>query len=73
MSSANRADDRIVELESAIAHLQHDFDQLNEMFLKQQAELNDLKRLLGRLEGEISQLAEVPEKRDPLAERPPHY
>jgi SlyX protein len=73
MSKSDGMQEQIVELESAIAHLQHDYDQLNEMVVRQQAEIGELKRSIGRLEGELEQLAERPEKRDLLAERPPHY
>ena len=73
MSTPDGMQERIIELETAIAHIQHDFEQLNEMVVRQQTELADLRRLIGRLEGELERFSEGPEKRDPLSERPPHY
>lgn len=64
---------RIVELESLVAHVQHDFDQINSVVVEQQRQIDELKRLMGRLEGRVEELAEAPETRDSLEERPPHY
>ncbi|MEX2287386.1 MAG: SlyX family protein [Planctomycetaceae bacterium] len=73
MSSSDSVNQRVIELETVIAHLQHAFDQLNQVVLRQQAELDDLRQLLGRFEARLTEVAEGPEKRDAAQERPPHY
>lgn len=73
MSNAPSADDRIVELESVVAHLQHDLDQFNSVILRQQAEIDGIKQMLSRLETRVEQSDSAPEVRDLEQERPPHY
>jgi SlyX protein len=66
-------DDRLMQIESAVAHLQHDYEQLHRVFLELQQELRGLNHLLLRLENRIDSLGDEPEVRSPEAERPPHY
>ena len=73
MSTSEPTPERIVELESLVAHLEHEFDQLNSVVLRQQREIDNLKRTLSKLEARLDEQADGPEVRDPLQERPPHY
>jgi len=76
MPESDKPDDaaeRLVQFESSIAHLQHDFDQINEVVLRQQRELDDLKQLLEKLLARMDKADAEPEVRDIEAERPPHY
>jgi SlyX protein len=66
-------EERVIELESAVAHLQHELDQINEVVLRQQAEVHALTNTLRRLEGRLALLSQEPEERLPSEERPPHY
>lgn len=66
-------DPRIVQLESVVAHLQHDLEQMHEAILSLHAELRGSHDKLARLERRMLLLAEPPEQRDPGLERPPHY
>lgn len=73
MPDAN-ANDRLTSVELLLTHLQHDFEQLSQVVFRQQAELDALRKELVLLDSRVVTLAtEVPEVRDPLAEKPPHY
>lgn len=65
--------DRIVELETAVTHLQHDFERLHSVALELQVELRQLTLRLARTEQQLERLAEPPDIRSPAEERPPHY
>lgn len=64
---------RLQNLESAVAHLQHDFEQLHQVLLALQGDLRLIGQKLTRFDLRLSQLAEPPEERSPELERPPHY
>ena len=64
---------RLINLESAVSHLQHDLEQLNEAVLRQDQELTLLKQLAQRLESRLGELADSEIEHDPEADRPPHY
>jgi len=63
--------ERITHVESLIAHLQYDIDQLSRTVVEQQAEIAMLKGELRRFRSDFDQLPAPP--RDPAAEKPPHY
>ncbi len=65
--------DRLIRLETAVAHLQHDFERLHGVALELQAELRQVMLRLVRTEQHLERLAEPPEFRLPTDERPPHY
>jgi SlyX protein len=73
MSASEPVDARVIELETIVAHLQHTLDQINDVVLRQQSEIDELRQLLGRFESRLAEFAESPEKRDAAQERPPHY
>ncbi len=72
MSPGNHAD-RLIAVESALAHLQHDFEQLHGVALELQRELRQLTHRLQRLERRFETLGDEPEALSPEEERPPHY
>jgi SlyX protein len=72
MASEN-ASDRLVSLEMALAHLQHDFEQVHQVALELQRELRQLTVRLQRLEQRFDSIGEDPATRSPEEERPPHY
>lgn len=73
MPAAN-TDDRLTSVELLLTHLQHDFEQLSGVIFRQQAELDALRKELVLLDTRVVTLStEVPEVRDPQAEKPPHY
>lgn len=66
-------EERLVRIESALAHLQHDIDQLNKSLTEHFRRLQGFEDRFTRLEHEIEVLGEGPESRDPEGEKPPHY
>jgi uncharacterized coiled-coil protein SlyX len=73
MSTSDNTPDRLIHLETAVAHLQHDFERLSSVTLELQAELRQLLLRCQRLEARIERLVEPPEIRSPADERPPHW
>ena len=71
--SESEVDDRIIRLETAVAHLQHDLEQMHQALVSLHAELKGSRDQLARFERRLRQLSEPPEMRDPGDERPPHY
>ena len=71
--SAPATDDRVVNVELLLTHLQHDFEQLSQVVFRQQAEIDALKTEVAKLSTRIVTLADDPEVRDPQDEKPPHY
>lgn len=65
--------DRLIELETAVAHLQHDLEQMHQALVSMNAELKGNREQMALLERRLQQLGEPPEIRDPGEERPPHY
>lgn len=65
-------DERIVDAEMALTHLQHDYEALNEVVLAQQKTIEQLEIKIKRLETKVDANAD-PEVRDAESERPPHY
>jgi uncharacterized coiled-coil protein SlyX len=66
-------DPRLVSIETAVAHVQHDVEQLHRVVLDMQTEVRRLQMAFDKLTARVNRLAEPPEVRDPEAERPPHY
>lgn len=73
MSDCHSVDQRLVDLELIITHLQHDLDQLNTALIEQQRQIDLLTRSLERINERIDGLQEGDEERSPQTERPPHY
>ncbi len=65
--------DRLINLEMAVAHLQHDFETLHGVALELQTELRELTQRLMRIEQRMERVEEPPEARSPDEERPPHW
>lgn len=71
--SDSAADDRLMSVESLLAHVQHDFDHLSQVVWRQQTELEALRKELAKLVERLPVGGDAAEIRDPLAEKPPHY
>ena len=63
--------ERIEKLESHMAHLERQIDQLNEVVIQQSQELDRLKKLAGRLSHSLES-AEL-ERIKSVDSKPPHY
>ena len=64
---------KLVDLESLIAHLQYEFEQLNAVIINQNQRIDQLQTSQRKFEHQLQTLEEDLEKRDPEDERPPHY
>lgn len=76
MSTAQNSkplEQRLERMESAIAHLQHDLDAVNHSLLGFLRRIQEFESRFTRLEQEFQSISEGAERRDPAAERPPHY
>ena len=65
--------ERLERIESVLAHLQHDIDQLNASLTEHFRRLQRFETRFQRIEHEIESLSDNPENRDPEQEKPPHY
>ena len=66
-------EDRLVRLETLLAHLQQDIEQINESLMYQLTRLQEMDQRFIRVEHELEQLNQPAERRDPQEEQPPHY
>ena len=74
MSTLKPLEERLVELELLVTHLERELGTLNSVLSDQQKELDVLKRLVSRLDSRVSRLSDDEEEpRDAVQERPPHY
>ena len=60
-------------LEMAVAHLEHELEQMHSVLLAVQSELKAAGEQVSKLERKIVLLRDADEPRDPVDERPPHY
>lgn len=65
--------DRLEAVESLVTHLERELAAMHDVLLAQQREIGELRRELGKTEARIDRIETGPEKRDPVAEKPPHY
>lgn len=73
MTTPKESEDRIVQLQLLVTHLEHELATMNSVILGQQKEIDALKRTLARLDDRVARMADDGEQRDPAEERPPHY
>lgn len=69
----SRTDERLISLETAVAHLQHDLEQMHQALVSLHVELKGSRDQMATFERRLLLLGESPEVRNPLEERPPHY
>lgn len=72
-ATSHPLEQRVVELETLVMHLQHDLESLNAVALEQQRELDHFRRMLTRIDDRMSRLDSGEERIDPASEKPPHY
>ena len=72
-SDSNAADERAARFEQALSFQQRMLEELHEVLLRQQSEIDALRREQTRLQTEMQRLAERTESDLPLDEKPPHY
>ena len=64
---------RLERIESALAHLQHDVDDLNSALTRYFGRLQELDSRFVRIEHELQTLNDPNERSEADSERPPHY
>lgn len=67
------SEDRQVRMESLLAHLQQDIEQINESLTHQLKRIQEMDRRFVQIERELELLHQPAEQRDPQQEQPPHY
>ena len=66
-------DNRFIDIETKLSYQESLLDQLNSIIIKQQAELDVLKRSLKNLQERIALLNEASSENNNINELPPHY
>lgn len=72
-SEHERLNERIVGLESVVAHLQREMEQLNEVLIEQASGLQTMRQQLNELETRLISSEDDRPEFDPRLDRPPHY
>jgi len=72
-SNAGETGDRLVRIESLLAHMQHDIEQLHQTLTLHFERFQEIDRRFERLERDMELRAQPEENRDPGDERPPHW
>ncbi len=67
------SEERIIDLESRLAHMDQMLHELNDVVTEQQAQIMQLEELCRSLLERVRSLGEGGAAGDPLDERPPHY
>ena len=67
------SEERLIDLESRIAHQDHALNELNDVVTAQQARLMHLERLCASLAERIADMSESARTGSAEDERPPHY
>lgn len=66
---------RLLQVESALAHHQYEYDALNQVVIQQAAQIERLQRQLSNFESSLKSVEQLMpgEKSDLADEKPPHY
>lgn len=67
------SDERFMDIETKLAFQEHTIDELNEVVIRQQAEIDRLKRTTEYLLDKMEQLVDTHMERAPADDKPPHY
>ncbi|MCH2209985.1 MAG: SlyX family protein [Fuerstiella sp.] len=66
-------ENRQVRIETLLAHLQQDIEQINTSLTHHLERLQETDLRIARIERELELIQQPAEQRDPRLERPPHY
>jgi len=72
-NSANNTEERLIRIESALAHLQHDIEQLNASLTNHYGRMVVFEERFSRIEHEIESMSDDNGDRTLQDEKPPHY
>lgn len=67
------SEQRLIEIETRIAYQEDAQRELNDALLRQQQEIDQLRRLCHGLKEALAELAQGGPRPTPTEERPPHY
>jgi len=73
VSNPEENKEKLVHLESVIAHLQYEIEQLNEVVIDQNQRIDRLRSAQEKFEHRLESISEDLEQISPEDERPPHY
>ena len=73
MTADSSSEDRLVRIETALAHLQQDVESLNASLLLHLQKIQTFETRCAKIEAAVQQISDGPENRDPDLEKPPHY
>lgn len=65
--------DRQIQFETMLAHIQQDIEQINQSLTYQLQRIQEMDLRFQRIERELELMHQPIERRDPEQERPPHY
>ena len=71
--SSDRSTDALIELQQQLSFQQHAYDDLHRVVLQQQAELEDLRRMVQTLQAALGRVIEGGAGEDLPHDKPPHY
>jgi SlyX protein len=66
-------ENRVIEIETKLAHQEHLLSELNEALTDQQVQISGLERLCQSLTERVKSLLDSSPADQPTGERPPHY
>ena len=69
----DKISERLNNVEAALAHLQKDFDALNEAILLYSKRFETIQATLDQMSEQIEEAKTVESTADPVDEKPPHY
>ena len=72
-NSASNTEERLIRIESALAHLQHDIEQLNASLTNHYGRMVVFEERFSRIEHEIESMSDDNGDRTLQDEKPPHY
>ncbi|KAF1048286.1 MAG: Protein SlyX [Herbaspirillum frisingense] len=67
------SEDRIIDIETKLAHQEDLVDELNKTVYRQQKKIEELEMLLGALAKRFRELSDASQDRAAANEKPPHY
>jgi len=73
VTNSDEITEKLVNLESLIAHVQYELEQLNAVVIEQNQKIDRLSSAQEKFEHRLESLSEDLDQRSPEDERPPHY
>lgn len=65
--------DELIQIQESLMHQQKDQQQMHEVLLAQQTEIEELRREVEQLRGDLQSRGDAEGMPSPVDEKPPHY